>query len=288
MKIFIMAIALSFFAPHDEAIATIQSKPAVVREVFDGMLPELRARAFTVTGIQSADVLQRLRDEVASLPAGTTWDDAKADLIETLSPFLGDDAEQRAELLLRIHGFQAFQAATWNIAQKDGDTIALQYMTMEDDRVRPSHAALDGIIVPKNDPFWDRHFPPWEWGCRCRVRPMNVDLINEQKANDEKLPLNKRFVLDERRLDLLRNGKIDRLTDENGKEVETRFDVHPPRDKDPDAFQWNPADMSLPLEQIKERYDAEVWAVFESWAKQTEIEPGKTVWDWLSGNGGGA
>ncbi len=38
-----------------------------------------------------------------------------------------------------------------------------------DDRIRPSHRAMHGIILPVDHPFWDTHTPPDGWGCRCRV-----------------------------------------------------------------------------------------------------------------------
>lgn len=44
-----------------------------------------------------------------------------------------------------------------------------EYVTVGDDRVRPSHAALDGLRRPKDDPIWDRIFPPNGWQCRCSV-----------------------------------------------------------------------------------------------------------------------
>src|SRR5260221_653790 len=128
------------------------------------------------------------RARIAALPRGTVWDDAKADIATELDPWLGDGAEQRAELLLRTHGFQAFQAANWRVAQEDDDTTHLQYLATEDDRVRATHLALNGVTLPKDDPFWQKHYPPWEWGCRCRVRPMNPDLVAEARAQDEKRP----------------------------------------------------------------------------------------------------
>jgi SPP1 gp7 family putative phage head morphogenesis protein len=43
----------------------------------------------------------------------------------------------------------------------------LMFSTVGDDRVRPTHAALDGAIYPVDDPFWDVHSPPLGWRCRC-------------------------------------------------------------------------------------------------------------------------
>lgn len=34
---------------------------------------------------------------------------------------------------------------------------------------RPEHAAWDGLVLPVDDPWWLRHYPPRAWGCRCRV-----------------------------------------------------------------------------------------------------------------------
>ena len=105
--------------PHKEAAAFIASKPVVSREVFDGLLPELRARAFVISGVETANVVQQIRDRIADLPQGANWDDVKRDLVEDLHPFLRSDddpentiaAERRAELLIRMHGFQAYQAS---------------------------------------------------------------------------------------------------------------------------------------------------------------------------------
>jgi hypothetical protein len=35
---------------------------------------------------------------------------------------------------------------------------------------REDHQSWDGLILPKDDPFWDSHFPPNGWGCKCHTR----------------------------------------------------------------------------------------------------------------------
>lgn len=47
-----------------------------------------------------------------------------------------------------------------------------EYATVGDDRVRPEHAALDGVRLPKDDPFWIKNMPPNGWGCRCQAIPI--------------------------------------------------------------------------------------------------------------------
>ncbi len=269
--------------PHEEAIALIQSKAPVARAVFDAMLPELRGRAFAIAGIEAAGTLQRARDAIAGLPAGKPWAEVKEDVLREISPFFSDEegaAERRAEVLIRTHGFQAFNAANWRGAQEDTDTTHLQYLATEDSHVRASHIALNGLILPKDDPFWDHHTPPWEWGCRCRIRAINPDLLDEAKAEDAGRPPAGKLVMEGPALEQLRNGTLIREGD-NGQMG--RFDVTPPKDRAGagQAFQWHPDDLRLPIGELKLRYDAETWADFEAQAKRTMVMPETTLWNWL-------
>ena len=60
-------------------------------------------------------------------------------------------------------------AAKWEQFTEDGDRYNLQYRTAGDDKVRPEHAALNGVTRPMNDPFWETYYPPNGWNCRCTV-----------------------------------------------------------------------------------------------------------------------
>lgn len=65
---------------------------------------------------------------------------------------------------------QAQSADQWVRTQDKKELFPmLQYQTVNDGRVRPEHRDWEGIIKPVDDPFWDTHMPPADWGCRCRV-----------------------------------------------------------------------------------------------------------------------
>jgi len=47
-----------------------------------------------------------------------------------------------------------------------------EYVTVGDDRVRPNHAALDGLRLPIDHPRWKEILPPNGWNCRCSTVPI--------------------------------------------------------------------------------------------------------------------
>ena len=49
----------------------------------------------------------------------------------------------------------AEMAAKWERIAEDGDRYNLQYRTAGDSKVRPEHAALNGVTLPPSDPFWN-------------------------------------------------------------------------------------------------------------------------------------
>ena len=52
-----------------------------------------------------------------------------------------------------------------------------EYITVGDDRVRPSHAALDGLRLPKDHPRWKEIMPPCGYNCRCTV----IEVFKDEK-----------------------------------------------------------------------------------------------------------
>lgn len=46
-----------------------------------------------------------------------------------------------------------------------------QYKTVGDDKVRPEHRLIDDIMLPADDPRWNKMWPPNGWKCRCYVVP---------------------------------------------------------------------------------------------------------------------
>lgn len=87
---------------------------------------------------------------------------------------------------------KAQSSVEWDkfVAEKDKYPYLI-YKTMEDDRVRPDHAILDGIKRPVDDSFWKTYYPPNGWNCRCYaiqddsphgVTPQSTTYAKQRKA----------------------------------------------------------------------------------------------------------
>lgn len=275
--------------PHAEAVKWLQNKPAVSREVFDELLPELRARAICITGIEDAAVVGEIRDVLAELPAGLEWEKTKRQLVAKLGPWIGADdpagaqkaREARAELLLRTHGFQAYQVTQHAVMRRQEDVFPYwQYLSSGDEKVRPAHAALNEVVAPANSKFWADHSPPWQWGCRCRKVPLLPDEVDEIKAEDARKPPEAQRVLEGSTLRRAEDGTLDRGP---ASQVDIRSDRM--RGK-PSGYVFDPDSLALPLDQLEGRYDAQTWSEFRSAMEKATLPDGRTAWGWLNGEKG--
>ena len=176
--------------PNEAAADYIRGKAVADPTNFGNLPAQLKQRAFAVAGIEQMDVLKRLRDTIAKLPEGMSWDEAKRDLASEISPFTGDDmkvARAKAEMQLRIHGFQAYAVARHQQQMETADIFPYwKYVTVGDSRVRAAHAALDGKVLRADDPWWQTHYPPWDWGCRCIVEQLDEEDAMELGVTDGK------------------------------------------------------------------------------------------------------
>ena len=76
------------------------------------------------------------------------------------------------ENIFRTETQKAFSAGRWQFNQKPEIQEILwgyEYVTAGDARVRPTHAGLDGVKLPKGHPRWSEIFPPNGFSCRCQA-----------------------------------------------------------------------------------------------------------------------
>lgn len=88
---------------------------------------------------------------------------------------LGSD--RRLKTIYRANIRTARAAGQWERAQHTKKTLPyFMYQLGASEHHREHHVAIAGTILPVNHAYWDTHFPPNGWGCKCRVRQItNVE-----------------------------------------------------------------------------------------------------------------
>lgn len=181
--------------PPEEAIDYFRKKG--YKTTFDHreMMGEAHAYSFTVAKAMQRDVLQDIRvamdDAIAN---GTTLEDFKKRLRPTLQekgwwgrkemtdPVTGEVKEvqlgssRRLRTIFETNMRSAYAAGRWDQVQRTKKLLPyLRYITVGDSHVRPEHKNWHNVVKPVDDPFWDKHFPPNGWGCRCTVQQLGEE-----------------------------------------------------------------------------------------------------------------
>ncbi len=143
---------------------------------------------FTISRLARLDLLQAIHDSLSRSVAG---DLSRRDWMRDTEQLLreagwwGDkqvlDAATgkmvttrfdpaRLKLIYDTNTRQAAATGQWErIERTKGTHPYLRYITKRDDRVRPAHRAWDNVTLPVAHAFWQTHYPPNGWRCRCRV-----------------------------------------------------------------------------------------------------------------------
>ncbi len=265
--------------PYEEAARIVAEKQVMSKEAFDALVDELKARAFTVAGLEDLRAVQEIRDAIAELPRGAAWEDVKKQVADKLESggFSPAAADHRATLLLRHHGFAAYAQEKYRELREMKDVFPYwKYQTMGDEKVRSFHAALDGLILPADDPFWKDHYPPWEWNCRCMV----VGVTEEEYEGAQRVgdfdPTDpdaraEGWKLSPAQAERLHQGQLD---DGSG---------HPAYVGRHSSFRFDPSGSGMDMEEIAKRYNPGDWANFKARMEAEKLGDGRSVWEWATG-----
>lgn len=164
--------------PFPEAVEYFQSRRPLTRARWDRLQDTAKQRAFTVAraaSVQSIAKIQRIaakhiaegkgvRDWRKAIRAeGYAWTD-------NYSSTVYRNAVQRSYAAGRyMHMTQAHVLAArpfW------------QVLAVKDVRTRPTHRAVDGMILRADDPNWRDQAPPFGHQCRCRLVARSSSWVN--------------------------------------------------------------------------------------------------------------
>lgn len=191
-------INFDFSLPFEEAIKYLKSKGYSLSFDYDEILHEAHHKAFTVAKIMNIDLLKDIHESLISaqeegIPFETWRKNIKDTLIkygwygkvEAIDHRTGEIKDiyvgsQRLKTIFYTNMRTSYQIGRYKKMWGLKDAVYWRYVAILDTRVRPDHAALHGMIRHRDDPFWQRNYPPNAWNCRCKVQAYSQDQIKRR------------------------------------------------------------------------------------------------------------
>jgi SPP1 gp7 family putative phage head morphogenesis protein len=184
-----------------EALAYFVNKQNVPSFRWTDVWAREHQAAFTVAGMLRADLLKAVHDALnEAIKEGKTAEWLEKELTpllvkegwwgtkeitnevtgETRTAKLGSPT--RLRLIYDVNMRSAYAVGRWEQSERTKETAPLMMRrTMRDERVRETHKVYDGLVLPRDHPFWDEHAAPMGYRCRCIDIPVSEDAVQDYK-----------------------------------------------------------------------------------------------------------
>ncbi|MDM7928672.1 phage head morphogenesis protein [Blastomonas fulva] len=184
----------------EEAIAFFRAKGIAFGFDWRDVWQEEHAKAFTVAKAMSRDLVEDIRQAVDdAITKGTTLATFRQELTPLLmargwwgrsletDPLTGEQrvvqlgSPARLRTIFDTNLRSAYAAGRWERIERQKKVFPfLIYESVKDGRERPEHGAWHKTILPVDHPWWDTHYPPCGWNCRCTARPVNQRMLDRR------------------------------------------------------------------------------------------------------------
>ncbi len=192
--------------PPEEAIRYFRAKGLETSYAWQDLWKHDHARAFTVAKAMDREVLQTIREGIdQAIAEGKTLEQFIAELTpllqaqgwwgkkEMTDPLTGETrtvqlgSPRRLTRIYETNLRVAYAAGRWERFQRTKAAFPyLRYNHTPQEHPRLEHLAWgeEPVILPIDDPWWDAHYPPNGWNCKCFVTQTSERLMS---ARGEKL-----------------------------------------------------------------------------------------------------
>jgi hypothetical protein len=180
-----------FLDPKDAVRAWEMRAPLKPTVRWTEMMHEQHATAFTVAKVAKLDLLRQIQTSLDSvIRSGGTLEEWKKGLVPELQKagwwgtvankeLTGTDQpiivnERRLRTIYDTNVRMSLSAGHWARIQAQKDVLPyLRYLPSSSERKRPLHMSWYGTLLPVDDEWWQTHFPPNGWFCKCHFEQVS-------------------------------------------------------------------------------------------------------------------
>jgi len=162
--------------PFDEAIEFLRKKINLPTETWLDIWQEMHARSFVVAGAMRKELLEDLREAVEKgIAEGTTIEvfrESFDKMIEKYGWAYNGGKAWRTAVIFNTNLSVAYSVGHYR-QMMDPDVLKARpwwrYVGSSSEHPREEHKKWYGVTLPADDPWWNTHYPPNDWGCKCGV-----------------------------------------------------------------------------------------------------------------------
>ena len=193
-------LEFTMFLPPDDTLRVWDLRGELQTSVrWHEMIHEDHAAAFTVAKIARLDVLAAVRRSLdTAMREGRTFEAWRDDIVPQLKregwwgvvqdeALTGTDEaivvnERRLRTIFTTNIDMSRAAAQWNKIQREKERFPyLRYLSDHwREHPRQDHESWHGLIFRVDDPWWQTHFPPNGWGCKCGVQQVTESMMRDR------------------------------------------------------------------------------------------------------------
>jgi len=193
-------LALALKRPFAEQVAFFRGKLGnlVPTAKWDELWKAQHDRAFMVAGAAKADLLADLAGAVdKAIAEGETLEQFRKRFRQIVTDrgwhgWTGEGTKAgeawRTRVIYETNLITSYSAGRLEQLRAGGYRYWM-YKHSDSRNPRPHHRALDGVVLPADDPFWQSHYPPNGWGCRCRAVGVDGPRSAQRLGGDFNKPL---------------------------------------------------------------------------------------------------
>lgn len=168
----------------EEAIRAFRARVPIPDDEFAALVDGEEQKSIRIAGLTQARAVQEVINALdRAIADGTTLEDFQADVGGMLAEAWGGEDAPRVETLFRTNVMQAYndgRAEVFADPEVRKSRPYLRFDAVGDSRMSEICEALDGKVLPADDPFWRTHSPPLHPNCRSILTP-----LTDEEAADE-------------------------------------------------------------------------------------------------------
>lgn len=194
------SLGYSIFLEPKDAVRAWEARQGLQPTVsWREMLHEQHAVAFTIAKIAKLDLLRMMQKSLDDvIRNGGTFEKWQANVLPELQKagwwgavtnrdLTGTDQtiivnERRLRTIYDTNVRMSMASGNWTKIQREKERFPyLRYLPSSSERKRPLHMEWYGVLLRVDHPWWQTHFPPNGWFCKCHFEQVS-DLMMRRKG----------------------------------------------------------------------------------------------------------